>query len=147
MDVILQVPAMGCDHAPGPDADGRTLRGVRARQFRRRGGRGRRGGRRGVREGRGRRGRGGAGLQLHARAVQPPAPRARRLLGPRLLRAAPARAGGVAGLRRRAGQAHLQRGVRGPAVGRARDAVGRHPLPSVLRQERGRLVRGSRFDR
>lgn len=43
-------------------------------------------------------------------------------------------------LRRRPRQAHLQRGLRGPAVGRARDALGRHALPAVLRQERGRLV-------
>lgn len=58
-----------------------------------------------------------------------------------MLRAPSAAGSVVARVRRRTSQAHLQRGVRGPALRRAQDEVRRHSLPTVLRQERSWLVK------
>lgn len=125
----LQIHPLGGDHAPGADADWRALRGVRARRLRRRGGQV---------HARRRRRRHGQHVLLPA-AVQPAAAVARRLRGQGLLRAPPAQRH-LAGLRRRARQAHLQRGVRGPPFRRAQTPLRRHAVPSILRQKRGRLV-------
>lgn len=100
-DLNVQIHPVGGDNAPGADADGRALRGVRAVAGR------------GPVRARGRRRRGQQRLQLHAHAVR--APPARRLRRQRLLRAAPAPRL-LARLRRRPRQAHLQRGLRGPLI-------------------------------
>lgn len=128
---------MGRNNAPGPDANGRALRGVRARH-------------RGQRQ-RGVLARGGCGgwgrraARLHASALQQ-ATRAARLHRQGLLCAQATRAR-LARLRRRPSQTHLQRGLPTPPVRRARDALRRHPLPTLLRQERGRLVPRAAFRR
>lgn len=91
-------------------------------------------------------------LGLHALAVPPRARAGGRLRGARLLRRARtrrarrtrrtrrARRAALARVRRRAREAHLRRGVPGPALRRAQAELRRHALLALLREGGRRLV-------